>query len=512
MKNIMKSRIILCTMAFTLVFLSCDNDLLNKTNPNNLTTDSYYKTDEDLAKALNGVYALLQSNGLGGREWFFLQDLRSDDVQTGGGQLETPRNQILIGSHAPSNPVLSSVFQNLYRLIHRANALITNAPTATTKDQSLKDRYVAEARVLRAWAYHQLLEFWGGVPLYTTYAIALDETKPRASGQEVSDFLISELSAVTASLPESYSGNDLGRVTKGAAHTLLAKIYLAKGDYTNAKQQLEAVKTIGYNLTDNYFDNFTEENEYNEESIWEISYTSSGNYNWDGDGNDYGPNESWIRSQEYSAIGWRNLIPSDGLLAEFENNDPRLNDNFYFTGDSYGDPAQLKTLTDGDQRGNNVIYQGVPQKVSWKKYSVMYKLDPGGYYDKIGINYRMYRYSDVLLMLAECENEVGSPALAIDYLNEVRNRPSVNMPDYPTAEYPVNSKSEIFRAIVHERRVELAGEEVRNFDILRWRKNRQLASEPISYFQANKYEYLPIPQDEINNNPLVPPSSQNPGY
>src|SRR5690606_3118680 len=109
----------------------------------------------------------------------------------------------------------------------------------------------------------------------------------------------------------------------------------------------------GNPLMDEYFDNFTEEAEYNKESIWEISYTSAGNYSWDGDGNDYGPNESWIRSQEYSAVGWRNLIPSDKLLAEFEDGDPRLNFNFYFTGDMYGDPDDPVELTDEAQRGKD---------------------------------------------------------------------------------------------------------------------------------------------------------------
>ena len=101
----------------------------------------------------------------------------------------------------------------------------------------------------------------------------------------------------------------------------------------------------------------------------------------------------------------------------------------------------------------------------------------------------MMRYADIYLLLAECENEIGSPATkAVEYLNKTRARPSVNMPPYPTAAYPTGSKDQIFKAIMHERMVELAGEEARNFDILRWRKAGKLATEPISYFQANKYE------------------------
>jgi hypothetical protein len=270
----------------------------------------------------------------------------------------------------------------------------------------------------------------------------------------------------------------------------------------------------GTALVDDYFANFREEgeDEHNFESVWEISYTANGNYNWDGDGNDYGPNESWIRSQEYSAVGWRNLIPSDKLLSEYEDGDPRLNFNFYFTGDEYGDPASPKTLSDGDQRGNSSVFEGVTQKISWKKYSVMYKLDPGGYWDKIGINHRVMRYADMYLLLAECENEVGTSAKAIEYLNKTRTRPSVDMPPYPTAEYPTGNKDQIFRAIMHERMVELAGEQQRNFDILRWRKAGKFQTDPISYFQTNKYELLPVPLAELDANVNIDQEHQNPGY
>jgi starch-binding outer membrane protein, SusD/RagB family len=509
----MKAKIIALAAAASLIFNSCNDSTLDKVSPNNVTVANYYKTVDELQRATTGVYAILQSTNLGGREYFFIHDLRSDDVSAGGGQLETHRNQILIGTHGPTNGLLTVVYTNLFRVIHRANAIINNAPLATG-DEALKTRLVAESRFLRAWAYFQLVSLWGGVPIYTETEITFAEAKPlpRSTDAQVWDFVYSELNAIATVLPESYGGNDLGRATSGAALVVLAKAYLFNGDYTNAKTRLEAIKDIGYSLTDNYFDNFTEETEYNSESIFELSFTSGGNYNWDADGDASQVNESWIRSQEYSAVGWRNLIPSKSLLDEYENDDPRLKDNFYFIGDTYGDPANPLTLTDDKVQGNKTNFKGVDQKISWRKYSVMYKLDPGGFYDKIGMNYRMYRYADVLLMLAECENEVGTAGAAIDYLNEIRNRPSVNMPEYPTAAYPVNSKAEITRAIIHERRVELAGEEVRNFDILRWRRNGKFTSEPLPYFEADKYELLPIPQDEFNNNPEFTPADQNAGY
>lgn len=494
-----------------LISFSCGDDALDKTNIGNKTVDNYFENGVELGTALNGVYASLQNNNLHGREYFFMHDLRSGEFATGGGQLEAPRAQILIGAQAPSNGLLTGVWNSFYYVVHRANSVIDFAPKVPEDENfeaSLKARYVAEAKFLRAYVYYQLLGFWGGVPLMTTHATDITQTQARATEQEVYQFITTELTSIMSDLPVSYSGNDLGRVTRGAAKVLLAKTYMFFNDYAKAKTQLEDVKGMGYALMNNYFDNFTEETEFNKESIWEISFTSSGNYNWDPEGNDFGPNESWIRSQEYSAIGWRNLIPSDALLAEFENNDPRLRDNFFFTGDTYGDPANPKTLTDAAQQGNLSNFKGVPQKISWKKYSVMYKLDPGGFYDRNGMNYRVYRYADVLLLLAECENEVGTPTAAIDYLNQVRARPSVTMPPYPTTAYPVNSKAEIFRAIMHERMVELAGEEIRNFDVVRWRKNGKTTFAPLTNFK----NLMPIPQNEIDNNDKIDQGHQNSDY
>jgi hypothetical protein len=123
----------------------------------------------------------------------------------------------------------------------------------------------------------------------------------------------------------------------------------------------------------------------------------------------------------------------------------------------------------------------------------------------------MIRYTEVLLNLAECKNELGKDPEAITLLNEVRSRVDVAMPPYPTANYPVDSPEEVFRAIVHERRVELAGEQIRNRDILRWRSLGKLPSEPIGYFSP-KHALLPIPQQELDGNAQISQPDQNAGY
>ena len=160
--------------------------------------------------------------------------------------------------------------------------------------------------------------------------------------------------------------------------------------------------------------------------------------------------------------------------------------------------------------GSPVKVDGADTKLAWRKYSLLYKSNSG--FATSGINMRVMRYADVLLLLAECENELGNSARAISLMNQVRARKSVEMPPYPTKNYPCGNKAQVFEAVQHERMVELAAEQVRNFDILRWRKNKKQTTEPISYFTANKFELLPLPQSEIDNNPNIDNKDQNPGY
>lgn len=146
---------------------------------------------------------------------------------------------------------------------------------------------------------------------------------------------------------------------------------------------------------------------------------------------------------------------------------------------------------------------------------IIYKHGKGGDRAGGGNNQRIIRYAEVLLMLAECENELNNPVAAVDYLNQVRDRPGVAMPHYPTAQYPTGTKDQITKAIMHEKTAELGDEEIRNRDILRWRKKGYFTTDPLPYFRAGRDELLPIPQQEIDNNPQLAAggiAKQNPGY
>jgi starch-binding outer membrane protein, SusD/RagB family len=508
-------KVLLLTIAFVSIVTSCSEDLLDTKNPSQITNDAFYTTLDQIGTSVNAIYGALQGNQMVGREYFFVHDLRGDEMKAGGGQLEVPRAQLLNGSHTYTNAVMTDVWKGLFTIVFRANIVIASGTALKeTVTDPLLDRYIAEATFLRGFGYYTLGNLWGGVPLYDHPATSFADAMPRSTQAETFDFALADANAAAAVLPATYASSDLGRATKGAALMLAGKLYLSKGDYASAKNALEGVKNLGiYSLVPNYFDNFKEETEYNSESVFEVGFLDTG-YGWDASANGAG-NDSWVRSQEYSAVGWANLIPSDKLIAAYEDGDSRLTDSFWFPGDTYANGTATLTTIAGD---NTTLYEGDQLKIRWKKYSVMYKTDPGGFNVNVGINYRLWRYADVLLLLAECENEVGTAANAISYLNEIRNRASVSMPNYGTAGmdaagFPVSSKDQIFKAIQHERFIEFAGEEIRNIDILRWRANGKITgTDPISYFQAGKYELLPIPQDEFNTNPALTPEAQNPGY
>ncbi|WP_162051785.1 RagB/SusD family nutrient uptake outer membrane protein [Pontibacter pamirensis] len=514
MRNIYISACLLGAFLLT----NCHDDL-NKVNPNFITTEVYFKDVVDLEKAVTGIYATAHSNLLVAREWFFTHALRSPDFATGGAQLEAPRAQILNGGTSPDNSVVGAIWTGFYTVIHRANTVIVNGPTATG-DAATRDLMVAEAKFLRAWAYYELVNFFGPVPIYTEPVLTVEGFKPRAPIADVYAVIMEDLKAAQAALPESRSGGDLGRATSGAATFLLGKAYVQQGDYASAKTELE--KLLGrYTLTDEYLDNFKEETEYNSESIWEIGFQgrSDNGYNW-GSGDGPTAPQSSVRNQEINPISWRNLIPSDDLLNEYETpangaakRDPRLDYTIYFPGDEFNNGNSR--LTEAMQGGAGTsILNGVPIKVSWQKYTNLYKSDLG--FQPAGINTRIFRYAEVLLLLAEVENHLGNQAKAIEYLNMIRDRADVMMPHYPTPLYPVSTQEQVFAAIVHENQVERGGEEGRDFDVLRWIREGKIAPPFTTYtFNPERDFVLPIPQDEISRNPNLGEggiNKQNPNY
>jgi tetratricopeptide (TPR) repeat protein len=393
-----------------------------------------------------------------------------------------------------------------------------NAPNVTDNVAD-KNESVGEAKFLRAWAYFDLVSMWGGVPLVTTVPKSPNDYKPRASVSEVYAQIVQDLKDAAAVLPGK-SATDKGRATASAANAMLGRVLMQQGDYAGAKAAFLKIPTSGadgYSLTARYLDNFELATEFNSESIFEVVFVDKGdnNYNWGGESAT--EPQSTVRNQEYCPVAWRNLIPSNKYLNEFENTatgaaktDPRFSYSVYQSGDTYNNGQSV--LTDGDQNGNSSVVNGVTKKISWRKFMIIYQESSAtAGFHPAGNNQRIIRYSEILLNLAECNIELGDIPGAVTYLNMVRARQDVAMPPYPTAQFPVTTKNDVIKALMHEKMVELGDEEVRNIDILRWRKKGYFTTEPIANFHANRDELLPIPQAELDNNPLVN-GHQNPGY
>lgn len=503
-----KNKYILAVTLVVAGVVACNNKL-NVLDPNNPTTASYFKTAAELQNGVNAIYSTLRAGELVGREWFFTHDMRSGECASGGPQLEAPRAELLKEpSPAPSNSVITNVWTGCYQMINRANLVLSKAP-GITDNTALRDRLVGEAEFLRAWAYFELVSQWGDVPLYTEPPVSSTDFKGKTPSADIYNFIIGDLTDAVQKLPETYNASDNGRATKGAANALLGRVLMQKGDYTGAKAAL--LQIYGkYALVDNYRWNFDGDvkddngatvitgHEFNAESIFEVVFVDKGdnNFNWGYNGEGSTSPLSTVRNQEYG-ITWGNVIPSDRFLNEFEDNDPRYKFTIFEEGDQIltESPAGAKTLVATDMNIAASIRKGITLKRFFRKYNIYDWVNSG--FHPGGINQRVIRYADVLLMLAECEAEVGTPAQAASYINEVRSRPSVNMPDVTLA-----SKEAALKAVMHERSVELGAEEVNSIDILRWRAKGYFPSimdDP----KPAQVSMFPIPASETSTNPML---------
>ncbi len=485
----------------------CSNDLLVLEPTDQSSVETFWTSEENATSALTGCYESMLGPYYGEGSWLLkLEDMtpNSFEIDDGSGASSIAR-----GSNNPTLPIVGTRYSICYEGIGRANTFLANIDEVPMSDE-LKDRYKAEARFLRAFFYHNLVEYFGGVPLILDPPDNNTQGElPRNTKEEVLDVIYSDLDAAAAVLPVSYSNTDLGRATRGAALALKARAALYNQDWSQAISAAQAVIDLGtYDLFPDYRGVFLLENEHNEEVIFDVQYQFpdiTNNYH-----------ELFQQGNVLKSLPDAYLM-TDGEPSDtsplydpdnpYENRDPRLSQTLITIGSMFN--GELVT---GDELFADLT------GFAYKKYTYFVDDDvrtapsPG----QSEINPILIRYAEVLLTLAEAENELNGPtAIAYGAINAVRARASVGMPEVT----PGLGKEEFRETVQLERRVELAGEGLYYQDMIRWRTAEVVMNEDGLDKDGNVIEqrsfnpqrdYLwPIPDREVLLNPNL---EQNPGY
>ncbi|RKR09029.1 putative outer membrane starch-binding protein [Flavobacterium sp. 90] len=495
-----KIKYILIVLSGVLTITSCDTGELELTNPNTLSPETFFKTEAQVQSSVNASYAGLQTRGLYGRNFSFAMDLMAHDA-LGNPQLEGNKKPFQDFSFNGGNDIIQYYWEACYIGISRANFVLDNeakinALANSVLSQEKKNKYLGEAHFLRAYYYFLLVKRFGDLPIYKTGTIVGKGRSPKA---EVYALIEEDLVFATKNLLPRTT-ESAGRANKEAAFAYLGKVLLYEKKYDEALVAFNGV--TGFSLEDkgSFYNNFMAETEHGKESIFEIEFDEKNGTGdqWGaaGDSQGTGFEESTLRGQEYGNLSWYNVYPSDDLLDSYEVGDDRFGDTFYVPGSTYLKGTKVMVAS------NFTTSAGI-RRAGWKKYQNYYIREDEA--TRSSINFKVMRYADVLLMKAECENQRagGSQTTAIAYIKEVRDR--ANLATNITA-----TKDAVFTAIVHERKVEFAGEQSRFDDVIRWGiAATELAG---TGFQTGKSELWPIPNRETSSNPNIKPSDNNPGY
>ncbi|GLU52153.1 membrane protein [Dyadobacter frigoris] len=489
--------------------------MLDVKNENTYTDESYFKTQVQFNEAIIATYTVFSHMGMMSREWYFIFDLLANEAERSSALVGTEL-QLTDYSFTNNNDDIVGLWASLYRMIFRANLALKVMDGWEPVDDSekvLKAQYIAEAHWLRGFAYFNLVTNWGKVPLKMTYDESKVNAAPRASVAEVWAVVESEFSLAIPDLPVKYSDDQLGRATKGAAIGFLGKTYLFQKKYDQAVTELTKLTKSPYTYSlDPVYDHlFGEDNINTPEVLFAVNhvYTTANTqyYMFGGYEGEDGKTFHTGRAQEYGFNDWENVTISDALVAAHKYADPQTGAAGYI------DPRAAYTYYGSTANGGDTEYcdacaaGAIPFPFDF--YSNRYRKYEPYEYQKYteapmsGINTHVMRYADILLMLAEANIEKSSPDIAtgIGYINQVRNRPSVMAKNYATTLSQVEART----ALRRERRIELAGEQSRWFDLNRWGIAKEVLNQehPASLGQSpflDKHVLLPIPIAERNSN------------
>jgi starch-binding outer membrane protein, SusD/RagB family len=480
----MRTKSIFLSLLILTLFTGCSKDFLEHPPVDTITNELYPSTAQDAFLATNAAYANL-------RNWWYLggyplADIMSDDQLKGSEDGSNPDLQSFDNfTFSASQGYILSLYQALFESIKYTNLVIEKVPPIEM-DESLKARYIAEARFLRAYSYFNLVRYFGDVPKVTE--VFPPRLLDRSPVEEIyNEIIIPDLMNGAATLPEQsdYGTDDLGRASKGASKAMLARVYLHLHEYDSVeKYTMELIGSGQYSLDPDFKHLFSTAGQFGTESVFELGALPDSR---SGGGNQYG-NTQGVRGTPNWGWGFGN--PSVDLINSFEPDDPRMDASIIFLGETVGG-----TLIIGNDNTTDTVYNS-SEIVSIECYNQ--KIQMEGAEDvqtNFGFNRRLIRYADVLLMAAEALNENDKPAQALVELEKVRNRARAgNNAILP--EITETDKSLLRDIIWKERRHELAFETIRYFDLMRQGRMAEVLG-PLG-FKEGKNEILPFPQTEID--------------
>ena len=536
--------ILICLVA--VLCQSC-KDYLTAPEPGVTQLKDYYTSGQACINNVNGCYVPLmwEFSTTYCSEWF-IGDVMSDDALKGGQNTNDMSAAFDLENWraVSNNEIAYDVWRANFYGIARCNMAIKYIPDAKTDSvmtTSVKQRIIGEAKFLRAYYYFRLLRIYGGVPL--TLDVISDDTKwtmPRASVEDIFGAIITDLQEAESGLwnKSEYPATELGRATKGAAQAMLMKTYLymaspywnkqislsADKCYEQAQQWGEklmlAAEAGEYALCPNYADNFTLEGENGVESIFEIQYVAEATSDYGGNEGGFGATRGTFtpiltrsRSSQIGGEGWGFNKPTNNLYNEYE------------AGDMRRDATILNPHDTLMENPNEEIYLG--SRYLNRKYA-LYTNEQGTEFIKLDhatrgpINNKQIRLADAYLMYAEACLGMSDEATAKTYINKVRAR--VGLSEVGQYSITVNGETiatpTVEQCLRHERRVELAMEGHRWFDLVRYGNTKAHmdayaktetpeAREQMNAFIEGKHELLPIPSKERQLNTAL---TQNNGY
>ncbi|AZA84281.1 RagB/SusD family nutrient uptake outer membrane protein [Chryseobacterium lactis] len=464
---------------------SCSNDFID-VSPTEAIPESalgeIYNNDEGANSLVTAIYAKFLDWNMSTFAWIGVTSIVSDDADKGSSASDSGSDKDILDAlnFTAATPSFKELFASNYQGINRCNQALKYLPLLDKASPDLRKRLEGEAKFLRAFMYFTLVRSFGGVPLVDHISVTGVEADKimaltRRSKEDIYAFIEKDLKEAAEVLPTKTGGE---RATKGAAHALLAKVYLYQKKWQLAVDESNLV--TGYSLTANFQDIYKVSGENNAESIFEIN----------GSGGTGGR-----AIQQYSQVqgargttgwGWGFATPTQGLY------------DAYSAGDTRRDATIIHrdmTLYDGYYVGPNTDNKFY----NYKAYSSNYRDQAS-----TDVNIRYLRYAEVLLIKAEAMNELGQTSSAIPFLNQVRQRAGIGG---TTA----SSQADVRTAIWKERRLELAFEHDRWFDLVRTgQAAAAMAADGGKVFKVGTHELFPLPQDFIMEAGGL--SQQNPGY